>query len=842
MDTRYQYEQIDYQVDLPVKIFTQTVERFPFHWHEDLELLFVLDGSLEIRVNRDSFNLEEGDLFLVNGNELHFVNSKTTVGKTHVLALQIDHKYVKKHNINLSEKRFYLNSKEMGTKSTYSLSHIKYILANMMDLILNRKNLYHLKIEKLLLELVVILLEHYELPTQTKEKEIDRDHRLLEILKYMNHHCMDSQLSLQEIADEFSLNPQYLSRYFKLNVGESFKKKLDSIRLNKSLFSLRTTDEKITEIALKYGFPDSKAYYRVFKEVVGITPMQYREQYKVDIEKNIPKDYLNINSRESLANLFKHLEKKENRTDENRKDLKVAGEQNQINMKQSKGKVTPTFTKLMTFGYAPHALRRDFTDQLHQIQKEIGFEYVRFHGIFADQLLVYNEKKDGTYYFNFNHIDSLLDNLLQANVKPFIEIGFMPKDLASTEDKIFWWNAYVSPPKEMNRWLALLEAFFKHIINRYGLMEVRTWYFEFWNEPEVRSFWSGTEEEFFNLYEKSYKRVKNIDSEIRLGGFGLMSLAGSWLENFESFMKEKNIHIDFISFHVYNLTHNRKRINKPLPKLDNISVSENPIEQFAEYGSVMLGDEHNLTIKVDQAIQKLKTYHFPDEIWISEWNASINSRDLLHDTCYMGTFIVKNSIQNYWKVSGMGFWTFTDIFEEFQLEQPLFHGGFGLMTYNGIKKAAYHAYYFLSRLGDELIYQEDDIIVTRKGNDYQILLYNYSHPNQLYRSFDYSQLNQTSRYTVFETENIKTHELLLSEVNGNYLLKKQFVNRKQGSSYDAWVDIGAPEHLDTDTMNYLKGKAEPGIHIESVTIEGQYTLHTTLQPHEVQFIEMKQKF
>nr|WP_251041039.1 helix-turn-helix domain-containing protein [Bacillus sp. ISL-45] len=353
---------------------------------------------------------------------------------------------------------------------------------------------------------------------------------------------MDSQLSLQEIADEFSLNPQYLSRYFKSNVGESFKKKLGSIRLNKSLFSLRTTDETITEIALKYGFPDNKAYYRVFKEVLGITPMQYREKYKVDIEKNIPKDYLNINSGESLVNLFKHLVKKD-RNDENRKDLITDGQKYYIDMKEFKGKITPTFTKLMAFGYAPHALRRDFTDQLQQIQQENGFEYVRFHGIFADQLLVYNEKQDGTYYFNFNHIDSLLDNLLKANVKPFIEIGFMPKDLASTEDKIFWWNAFASPPKDMNRWLILLEAFFKHIINRYGLMEVRTWYFEFWNEPEVKSFWSGTEEEFFKLYEKSYKRIKRIDSEIRLGGFGLMSLADSWLENFESFMRKKNIHI-----------------------------------------------------------------------------------------------------------------------------------------------------------------------------------------------------------------------------------------------------------------------------------------------------------
>ena len=834
-----QYEQINYQSNVPINIFTQTVESFPYHWHEDIEILFVLEGSLEIRINRDSYLLEKGDIFLVNGNELHFIDSRTGFGGTQVLAFQMDSNYLKKYDIHIESKKFHLNSNEGDGGPQFAIDEIKHILANLMDLILNRKNLYQLKTEKLLIDLIITLLEHFEVAVDTDGKRIDNDYRLLEILKYMNTHCLDSHLSLQDIAEEFSLNPQYLSRYFKLNVGETLKKKLDGMRLDKSLTALRTTNDTVIEIALKYGFPDSKAYYRVFKEVLGITPMQYREKYKIDVEKSVPKDYLSINSKESLAALFTYLEPKgETRT--MRMDDRIVN----VNFNQAVNQIHSSFTKLITFGFAAHALRKDFAAQLMQIQKEINFEFIRFHGIFADQLLVYNEKPDGSYYFNFNHIDAVIDNLLEADIKPFVEIGFMPKDLAATQDKIFWWNAIISPPKEMGRWLELLEAFFKHLINRYGLLEIRSWYFEFWNEPEVKSFWSGTKEEFFDLYAESYTCIKAIDQEIKIGGFGIMNISdNSWMAALEAFLDEKKIGIDFFSFHVYNLDRNTESDKKLLSDLENVNIAENPIGIFSKNGSIMLGDQNHITKSIDYAIRKSKSFSFvPDELWITEWNGNINSRDLLQDTCYMAAFIVKTAVENASKVTGMGYWTSTDIFEEFQLEQPLFHGGFGLMTYNGIKKAGYHAYYFLNKLGEELILQEEGLIVTKRGHEYQILLYNYSHPNKLYRTFDSSQLSSTSRYTVFENEKIKTYQLNLLGLEGEFTMKKQTVNRNQGSSFDAWVNMGAPKEMDASSINYLKSQAEPGIHIKPLILNNEFTLQTELQPHEIQLIEIKRKY
>lgn len=833
---QYQYEQIDYQVDLPVNIFTQTVERYPYHWHEDTEILLILEGELELRINRESYKLESGDIFLVNGNELHFINSLTSYGKTQVLALQMDNRYLKEQGIDMEKKRFYLNSRDETNASSEIMDELKYILANMMDVIINKKSLYHLQVKKWLLELVVNLMEHFEVQNKVDHSQLDSDQRLLEILKYMNKHCTRSSIGLQDIADEFSLNPQYLSRYFKAKVGVSFKKKLDNMRLNKSLLALQTTDETVTEIALQYGFPDTKSYYRVFKDVFGITPSEYREDYKVEIENHISKDYLSINSSESLANLFKHLEQKRNHEDV----LKSDAQSITVDLTKLDKPIKHTFTNLLTFGYAPLALRNDFKAQLNQIQQEIGFEYVRFHGIFADQLLVYNEKSDGAYYFNFNNIDVILDHLLEANVKPFVEIGFMPEDLATTEHTIFLWDAYVSPPKNMERWKELIDAFIRHLINRYGLEEVRTWYFEFWNEPEVNYFWRGTREEFFSLYAETYKLIKSIDPKIRVGGFSSISFDNYelWMNDFHTFAAKENIGLDFFTFHVYNLA------RKPnIETHTNSQSSEEVIESVTQFKNTMIGDEQNLTRSIDSIVEKSRGFHENSkEIWITEWNGNSDSKDLLHDTCYMAAFIAKNAIANFEKVNGMGYWTFTDLFEEFKQKQNLFHGGFGLLTYNGLKKAGYHAFYFLSKLGDELIAKRDDMIITKKGEDYQILIFNYSHPNYLYRTFDYSQLSSINRYTVFDKEKINAYQLSLTGIHGNYRVKKQYVNRKQGSSFDSWVDIGAPTDMDDEMIRYLKGKAEPGIQVEDITIHQSYTLTTELQPHEIQLIELKKRY
>src|SRR5690348_16086846 len=109
-----------------------------------------------------------------------------------------------------------------------------------------------------------------------------------------------------------------------------------------------------------------------------------------------------------------------------------------------------TRVPLMTVGAgrANEGLRADWQEQLADIQQNIGFRYIRMHGLFTDDMGVYNEDSAGRPTYNFQYVDALYDALLHLKIRPFVEIGFMPNRLASGDKTIFWWKGNVTPPKD----------------------------------------------------------------------------------------------------------------------------------------------------------------------------------------------------------------------------------------------------------------------------------------------------------------------------------------------------------------------------------------------------------
>ncbi|GLX67507.1 beta-xylosidase [Paenibacillus glycanilyticus] len=484
------------------------------------------------------------------------------------------------------------------------------------------------------------------------------------------------------------------------------------------------------------------------------------------------------------------------------------------------------------------------------LKRDIGFEYVRFHGILADELLVYNEQSDGSVYYNFNHIDALLDTLLAEGVRPFLELGFMPSQLASSAGEIFYWKANVTPPKDLVRWLDLIEAFVRHLLNRYGIAEVVSWYFEFWNEPDIEGvFWKGSREQFFDFFRASCERLKTIDARLKIGGFGNLGMVGDgdWLQDFADYARKHDLQLDFYSFHVYHLSDFEVASEQAAVATELLAdadyASDLHSELLNQLTGIRLGDANTIQRAVEEEVARSGTLPMTtEERWITEWNANTDCRDLVHDTCYMAAFIIRTALQIGPHVEGLGFWTATDLHEEFRLPQPVFHGGFGLMTYNGIKKAGFHAFAFLAKLGDEILLQKEGIIVTRRGDDYQILLYHYCHYNDLYDRFDYSQLTSISRYGVFLNSELEEVKVRLHSLNGDFTIEEQWVNRKQGSSFDAWVEMGAPDILNGAGHNHLVRMAEPGYRTRMERAEGIMELKAVLEPHEIRLVTIKRRY
>src|SRR6267378_1417838 len=202
--------------------------------------------------------------------------------------------------------------------------------------------------------------------------------------------------------------------------------------------------------------------------------------------------------------------------------------------------------KMFGSGRAILSLRDSYRQDLRETKRITGVEYVRFHAIFHDEVA------SGKPIYNFSYVDQIYDGLLENKVRPFVELAFMPKKLASDPNALhpFWYKQNVAPPKDWSKWDQFIEAFSRHLVQRYGEEEVANWYFEVWNEPNL-DFWSGDPKEatYYELYDHTARTIKKVSARLRIGGPSTAQAA--WVDRFLAHCKEKNVPVDFASSHVY---------------------------------------------------------------------------------------------------------------------------------------------------------------------------------------------------------------------------------------------------------------------------------------------------
>ena len=158
-----------------------------------------------------------------------------------------------------------------------------------------------------------------------------------------------------------------------------------------------------------------------------------------------------------------------------------------------------------TTDHAYLALRADFRQQLEQVKTEIGMKYLRFYGIFNNDIGIVNREKPYTKPLSFFNVDSIYDYLLSIDMQPIVELDFVPQPYAvvQTPSASFGnFDVFVGPPNNYTLWYDLIYQFISHLTERYGPDEVSTWYFDMWDEPNVQSKWlNSNETQFKEVYQ-----------------------------------------------------------------------------------------------------------------------------------------------------------------------------------------------------------------------------------------------------------------------------------------------------------------------------------------------------
>ena len=374
-----------------------------------------------------------------------------------------------------------------------------------------------------------------------------------------------------------------------------------------------------------------------------------------------------------------------------------------------RGPLDTSFKECIGAGRANEGLRADWQDQLRTARRECGFKYIRMHGLLTDDMGVYKKDAHGNAVYNWQYIDRLYDFLLSIDIRPFVELSFMPKDLASGNKTIFWWKGNVTPPKSYDQWADLIRHLVSHFQERYGHGEVKTWYFEVWNEPDLRDgFFTGTREDYFKLYAVTAEAIKSVSPDYRVGGPA--TAKGQWDESFISYCHSNNVPLDFISTHAYG-------------------VKSGYLDETGQRGTVIDPDPNSVIGRMVGERQMINHSPMPGlPLHFTEWSSAYTPTDFMHDTYQQAAFILSKVKGAYQSVDSMSYWVFTDIFEENGPRMTPFHGGFGLINYEDLKKPAFYAFKFLNELGQYELINTDPASWVCKSKDHsvQALFWDYT--------------------------------------------------------------------------------------------------------------------
>ncbi|SDE14114.1 xylan 1,4-beta-xylosidase [Massilia sp. PDC64] len=465
--------------------------------------------------------------------------------------------------------------------------------------------------------------------------------------------------------------------------------------------------------------------------------------------------------------------------------------------------------------YPGTLIRDDSLAQLKIAKDELGFRYIRFHGIFHDVLGTF-KVVDGKPVYDWTKIDYLYDKLLGMGIKPFVELGFTPEAMKTSDNSIFYWKGNTSHPKP-ELWAGLVDAFVRHVQQRYGKEEVRTWFFEVWNEPNLDGFWEKADQKaYFDLYDLTAKTIKAIDPTLRVGGPATAGAA--WVPEFLAHTQKSGAAVDFIATHTYGvdggfLDENGQGDQKLSPSPDGI-----------------VGDVRKVRKEIEASyLPKLPLY-------FTEWSTSYNPRDLVHDSYISAAYILSKLKATEGIAQGMSYWTYTDLFEEPGPPTAPFEGGFGLMNPQGIRKAAWFAYKYMNALGDQQVQTTDkQSWVTKDAKGVQVLAWDFQTPDMG------NKTNRPFFGAVQPTKNGTPLKLTLKGMKpGTYHVQVYRTGFKANDAYTAYIEMGKPKTLTADQLAKLQALTvdKPETRTVKVAANGTANVQVPMRVNDVVLVKI----
>lgn len=456
------------------------------------------------------------------------------------------------------------------------------------------------------------------------------------------------------------------------------------------------------------------------------------------------------------------------------------------------------------------ALQKEYQDQLELVQKYIGFKHIRGHGLFHDDMAVYQENREKFWdpesklhrEYNFTYLDLVMDAYRRVGLKPFLELGFMPEKLARSENSVFYWHGHTSPPKDYELWKDLVKATLRHLIERYGADEVVTYPVEVWNEPNLPGFWENADmKEYFVLFDHTFAAVKEVDKRFKVGGPAICGVNDPlWIDSFLLHCREKGIHPDFITRHHYTTEQPERcghyvyqELMDPEAGFKNLNTTRDIIDSYPEFKGL--------------------------PIHITEFSTSYSPDNPIHDTNQNAAFLCHQLSRLGDVNESYSYWTFGDIFEENGVPFAPFYGGFGLVANGCIPKPTFWSFaFFKDIMGCDCVLKTDECVAVKTPDGYKGIIWNSSNTRK----------------------GEKLDITLTFPADGEVCLITKTVDEKTCNPLKVWHDMGEPRSLNPTQKELLKAHAYPFVESEHYVADKNITLKFEVEEFGVKYFAITQ--
>lgn len=471
-----------------------------------------------------------------------------------------------------------------------------------------------------------------------------------------------------------------------------------------------------------------------------------------------------------------------------------------VDTRQVTGPLRHVWSEAAGSDRAAITLRESWRQDLDRWRNEVGLKRVRFHGILNDELGVFAPSimSRGRTAPNFLNVFEVYDGLVTRGVAPIVELSFMPKALASGTRTFGFYNANITPPKSIEAWGEFIGTFVRALVSRYGIAAVREWPFEVWNEPDLPFFWSGTQQQYFDMYKATVVAIKSIDPKFQVGGPA--TSGGKWVAEFASYCAQNNAPVDFFATHAYSGGNQAHMYGK------GVKYSVNQV----------------IPDTVDKIRGIIEASPFAGRpLWLTEWSS---------DSPAMIAHVVSHCLP---KLQCMSHWVLSGSYEELGVpDYMLKEGDNGWATlFRGIARPSFNTYKLLHALGDEQLATKGPSLASRReGGKVAALVWNLAEAQQAA-----GIPGATSTRTVVGAP--RRLEVRFAGQRPGTPARVSFVDQERGSAMPAWRAMGSPQYPTQAQIAQLRQASEipPAA---TMQLDRSSSLTLDLPPEGVALIEL----